>query len=202
MIGYLQGRIFLKTPKGCVLLTSGGVGYALVLPMRESRNLPVPGTEACYFVYTLVREDALELYGFSTWEERATFEVMLGISKLGPKTALAILSHFDLTSLRETISKQDSYTFSKVPGIGQKTAQRILLELQDKLKVLPAGPKSGETTQGPLWVRGDILAGLVNLGYSETEVAPLMDEALREEPDLAPGEVIRVVLKRIAAKKS
>ncbi|SDB02581.1 Holliday junction DNA helicase subunit RuvA [Desulfonatronum thiosulfatophilum] len=201
MIGYLQGKIFHKTPKGCILMTPGGVGYSLVLPVREIQNMGGTGADAAYFVYTLVREDALELYGFASWEERSAFEVMLGISKLGPKTALAILSHFDLTSLRDTVAKQDSYSFSKVPGIGQKTAQRILLELQDKLKVLPVSSTPGEPAQGSSWVRSDILAGLTNLGYSEAEVAPLMDEALREEPDLAPGEVIRVVLKRIAAKK-
>ena len=202
MIGYLQGRILQKVPKGCILVTSGGVGYALVLPVREIQNLPAPGDEAVYFVYTLVREDALELYGFPTWEERVAFEVMLGISKLGPKTALAILSHFDLTSLRETVAKQDGYSLAKVPGIGQKTAQRILLELQDKLKILPVAPRQAEATSGPSWVRGDILAGLVNLGYSEAEVAPLVDAALRDEPDLAPGEVIRVVLKGMATRKN
>ncbi|GAB6057624.1 Holliday junction branch migration protein RuvA [Desulfonatronum parangueonense] len=202
MIGFLQGKIFHKTPKGCILMTPGGVGYSLVLPVREIRSMGATGDEAAYYVFTLVREDALELYGFASWEERSAFEVMLGISKLGPKTALAILSHFDLNSLRDTVAKQDSYTFSKVPGIGQKTAQRILLELQDKLKILPTSPKAGESAQGSSWVRGDILAGLTNLGYAEAEVAPLMDEALREEPDLDPGEVIRVVLKRIALLKS
>ncbi|PTN34134.1 Holliday junction branch migration protein RuvA [Desulfonatronum sp. SC1] len=201
MIGYLQGQILQKIPKGCILVTSGGVGYALVLPVREIQNLSAPGDEVAYFVYTLVREDALELYGFTTWEERAAFEIMLSISKLGPKTALAILSHFDLASLRETVAKQDGYSLSKVPGIGQKTAQRILLELQDKLKILPAAPRQAGAPSGPSWVRGDILAGLVNLGYSEAEVAPLVDAALRDEPDLAPGEVIRVVLKGMASQK-
>ena len=201
MIGYLQGKIFQKISKGCILLTPGGVGYALVLPFREIQALPAPGNEAAYFVYTLVREDALELYGFATWEERCAFEIMLGISKLGPKTALAMLSHFDLASLRETVAKQDSYTLAKVPGIGQKTAQRILLELQDKLKILPAAAPRDEPVSGESWIRGDILAGLVNLGYSEAEVALLVDEVLREEPEMTPGEVIRSVLKKIAAKK-
>ncbi|TVQ95934.1 MAG: Holliday junction branch migration protein RuvA [Desulfovibrionales bacterium] len=201
MIGYLQGRVLQKIPKGCILVTSGGVGYVLVLPVREMQHLPACGDEAAYFIYTLVREDALELYGFGTWEERATFEVMLSISKLGPKTALAILSHFDLTSLRETVARQDGYSLATVPGIGQKTAQRILLELQDKLKILPAAPHQAEALSGSSWVRGDILAGLGNLGYSEAEVAQLVDAVLRDEPDLAPGEVIRVVLKGMASQK-
>jgi holliday junction DNA helicase RuvA len=200
MIGYLQGHILRKTAKGCIVTTEGGVGYAVVLSLREIQSLPEAGESAAYFIYTLVREDALELYGFATWEERCAFEVMLGISKLGPKTALAILSHFDLTSLHQTVSRQDSHAFSKVPGIGQKTAQRILLELQDKLKILPVAPRQAPTS-GPAWVRADILSGLVNLGYAEAEVAPLVDEVLQQEPDLGAGEVIRVVLKRIAAQR-
>lgn len=200
MIGYLQGHILQKTARGCIVITAGGVGYAVVLSLREMQSLPETGESIAYFIHTLVREDALELYGFATWEERSAFEVMLGISKLGPKTALAILSHFDLTSLHQTVSRQDSHALSKVPGIGQKTAQRILLELQDKLKILPVAPRQAPVS-GPAWMRGDILSGLVNLGYAEAEVAPLVDEVLHHEPDLGAGEVIRVVLKRIAAQR-
>jgi holliday junction DNA helicase RuvA len=126
---------------------------------------------------------------------------LLGVSKLGPKTALAILSHFDLASLRETVARQDGYSLSKVPGIGQKSAQRILLELQDKLKILPVTSDLGPVS-GPAWQRRDIMAGLANLGYGEAEVAALVDDALNHEPDLDAGEVIRVVLKRMAAKRA
>lgn len=201
MIGYLQGQILLKTPKGCVLQTQGGVGYSLVLPLRLMHSLPVPGEQAAYYVFTLVREDVLELYGFSTWEDRTAFEVLLGVSKLGPKTALAILSHFDLSALRETVARQDGYALSKVPGIGQKSAQRILLDLQDKLKILPVALDSGAGRESS-WQRGDILVGLTNLGYGEAEVAPLVDEVMREEPELDAGEVIRIALKRMAAKRA
>lgn len=200
MIGYLQGQILFKTSKGCVLQTQGGVGYSLVLPLRLAHSLPAPGEQAAYYVFTLVREDVLELYGFSTWEDRTAFEVLLGVSKLGPKTALAILSHFDLPALRETVARQDGYALSKVPGIGQKSAKRIFLELQDKLKILPVVLESGAARESS-WQRGDILAGLTNLGYGEAEVAPLVDEVMREEPELDAGEVIRIALKRMAAKR-
>jgi Holliday junction DNA helicase RuvA len=200
MIGYLQGQVFLKTAKGCVLLTQGGVGYNLVLPLRLLHSLPKQGEQAAYYVFTLVREDVLELYAFSSWEERAAFEVLLSVSKLGPKTALAILSHFDLPALRKTVARQDGYALSRVPGIGQKSAQRILLELQDKLKVLPVTLQASTLSTSP-YQRGDILAGLINLGYGEAEVVPLIDEVLAEETDLDTGEVIRVVLKRLAAKR-
>ncbi len=201
MIGYLQGHILHKTPRGCILMTAGGVGYSLVLPLRVLHALPEAGEQAAFFVYTLVREDILDLYGFTGWEDRDTFEVLLGVSKLGPKTALAIVSHFDPASLRETVARQDGYALAKVPGIGQKSAQRILLELQDKLKVLPATRDTG-ATPGLSWQRNDIMAGLTNLGYGEAEVAPLIDEVMRDEPDLDAGEVIRVVLKRMAAKRT
>ncbi len=201
MIGYLQGQVFLKTARGCVLLTQGGVGYNLVLPLRLLHSLPEQGEQAAYYVFTLVREDVLELFAFSSWEERTAFEVLLGVSKLGPKTALAILSHFDLPALRKTVVRQDGYSLAKVPGIGRKSAQRILLELQDKLKVLPVAPQA-DAMPTSSWQRGDILAGLTNLGYGEAEVAPLVDEIMREEADLGVGEMIRVALKRLAAKRA
>lgn len=201
MIGFVQGKVLRRTPKGCVLLTQGGVGYSLVLPLRLLHSLPDQSEQASFFVFTLVREDVLELFGFSTWEDREAFEVLLSISKLGPKTALAILSHYDLSLLREIVARQDAYTLSKVPGIGQKSAQRILLELQDKLKVMPVAPETGATGV-PAWQHGDIMAGLTNLGYSETEVAPLVNEITRQEPELDAGEVIRLVLKRMAAKRT
>jgi Holliday junction DNA helicase RuvA len=201
MIGYLQGQIFLKTAKGCVLLTQGGVGYNLVLPLRLLHSLPKQGEQAAYYVFTLVREDVLELYAFSSWEERATFEVLLSVSKLGPKTALAILSHFDLPTLRETVTRQDGYALSRVPGIGQKSAQRILLELQDKLKVLPVTLQAGAMPMS-LSQRDEILTGLTNLGYGEAEVAHLVDDFLREEADFSTVEVIRLVLKRMADKRA
>lgn len=201
MIGYLQGQVVLKTAKGCILLTQGGVGYHVVLPLRLLHCLPDQGEQAAYYVFTLVREDVLELYGFATWEERTAFEVLLGVSKLGPKTALAILSYFDLSALHQTVARQDEYSLSKVPGIGKKSAQRILLELQDKLKILPAAPDEVHPGTSRMQ-RSDILAGLTNLGYGEAEVAPMIDEIMREEPDLGVGEVIRVALKRMAAKRA
>ncbi|HDQ40679.1 MAG TPA: Holliday junction branch migration protein RuvA [Desulfonatronum sp.] len=201
MIGFIQGQILLKTEKGCVLLTQGGVGYNLVLPLRLLHCLPGQGEQAAYYVFTLVREDVLELYAFASWEERKAFEVLLGVSKLGPKTALAILSHFDLHALRATVARQDGHALAGVPGIGKKSAQRILLELQDKLQVLPVAPHADAGLESSLQ-RGDILAGLTNLGYAEAEVAVFIDEIMREEPDLGVGEVIRVVLKRMAAKRA
>lgn len=200
MIGYLQGRILLKTARGCVLLTQCGVGYSLILPLRLMYSLPEEGGQAAFHVFTLAREDVLDLYGFSTWEDREAFVMLLGVSKLGPKTALAILSHFDLPALRETVARQDGFALSKVPGIGQKSARRILLELQDRLKVLPQPPGTG--TIEPSWERGDILTGLTNLGYAESEIAPLVDEVMREDPELDAGEIIRVVLKRMAARRA
>ena len=199
MISYLQGTLLDFAPDGCTILTAGGVGYELKMPSTGLDRLPEVGQEIGLFVRTLVREDAIELYGFSDKEEQQTFSLLLSVSKLGPKTALAILSTFAPASLSQIVCQEDITSLTRVPGIGQKSAKRLIWELKDKL----AGwdPRSSQALAPQPMTRrtvfSDALAGLVNLGYSEGEVRFLLNRVIEEEPELLAGEAIRAVLKQL-----
>lgn len=183
----------------CLLLTPGGVGYTVQAAGSVLERLPEPGHELSLYVHTVVREDALELYGFFSRSEQETFVQLIAVSKLGPKTALAILSVFDPRELGNVVQTENVQSLTRVPGIGPKSAKRIIWELKDKLQPLSSefqGP-STETPAGQS-VFADALAGLVHLGYSDTEVRPVLSEIMNNEPELMTGEAIRAVLKRMA----
>lgn len=199
MICYLRGTLFERKADGCTLLTAGGVGYELKMPVTGLDRLPEPGQEVGLYVRTLVREEAIELYAFSDKEEEQTFGLLLSVSKLGPKTALAILSTFAPASLCEVVVREDVHSLTRVPGIGQKSAKRLVWELKDKLSQYNPQP-SLSSGQEPLvrpTVFSDALAGLMNLGYSEADVRFLLTRVLKEEPELLVGEAIRAVLKQM-----
>src|SRR6056297_2168905 len=133
MIGYLHGILLETRGNGCLLLTSGGVGYTVQLAGPVLERLPEPGQELSLYVHTVVREDALELYGFPSRAEQETFAQLIAVSKLGPKTALAILAVFDPQELGQVVHTENVQSLSRVPGIGPKSAKRIIWELRDKL---------------------------------------------------------------------
>ncbi len=198
MINYLQGILLERRIEGCTLLTPGGVGYELRLPAGALERLPETGQEVGLYVRTLVREDAIELFGFSDKDEQDVFSLLISVSKLGPKIALAILSTFDPQSLRETVVREDAQALTRVPGIGQKSAKRLIWELKDKFQgwgpeVSGLGKSSG-TRQTTF---SDALAGLVNLGYKEGEIRSVLSQVLEQDPDLIVGEAIRAVLRQL-----
>ncbi|MDP3430739.1 MAG: Holliday junction branch migration protein RuvA, partial [Desulfomicrobium sp.] len=133
MIAYLEGTALRRDEESCVLLTAGGVGYQLHQTTDGLASLPGVGDTARLFVHTLVREDALILFAFASWEERQAFVILLGAPKLGPKTALAMLGCYSPAELAACIAKEDVAALTRVPGIGAKTAKRLLLDLKDKL---------------------------------------------------------------------
>ncbi len=201
MIGYIEGRVLARREKWAIVLTPGGVGYELELPEPVAASLPAPGGQACLFVHTVVREDALELFGFATLEDRETFRALLGISKLGPKTALAILSRYATDDLHRIVAMGDVDALVAVPGIGKKSAQRIFIELTYKLEGL--APSSGTVTPAVGGgVAADVVAGLTNLGYAESEARRVATAVLEDEPDLDVAGALRTALKRLAAEKS
>ena len=200
MIGYLKGNVVRIRTGHCLLATSGGVGYDVQATAGTLGRLE-QGTEAELFVHTVVREDALELYGFGALSERDAFAELLGVSKLGPKTALAILSTFTAEELARIAHTEDTTALTRVSGIGPKSAQRIMWELKDKLAaweggVVPEAAQTSQITGGSVY--GDALSGLCGLGYDEGEVRPVLGDILEQEPDLDVGETIRACLKRLA----
>jgi len=190
MIGRLSGRLAAKAPPQ-VLLDVGGVGYELDVPMSTFYNLPALGEPAVLLTHLVVREDAQLLYGFLTEPERATFRELVRIAGVGPRTALSILSGLSVSELASAVSRQDGARLVKVPGIGKKTAERLLLELKGRLGAdlpLPAGALAVSDAQA------DIAQALQALGYNEREAQAAI-KAL--PPDVGVSDGIKQALKAL-----
>ena len=192
MIGRLNGTLLEKTPPQ-VLVDCHGVGYEADVPMSTFYHLPAVGQPVTLLTHFVVREDAQLLYGFATAEERSVFRQLLRITGVGARTALSILSGMNVADLAQAVSQQESARLLKVPGIGKKTAERLLLELKGKIGAdlpLVAGTAVAQNEQ-----QHDILQALVALGYSEREAAA----AVKKLPaDVGVSEGIKLALKALA----
>ena len=191
MIGRITGTLAEKAPPH-LLIDVNGVGYEVDVPMSSFYNLPAIGERVTLITHFVVREDAQVLFGFLTHDERATFRLLVRISGVGPRTALAILSGLSVVELAQAVTLQDGARLVKVPGIGKKTAERLLLELKGKLGealAVPAHAAAGGAAQA------DILQALLALGYNDREAAAAL-KAL--PPDIAVAEGIRLALRALA----
>jgi Holliday junction DNA helicase RuvA len=186
LIGRLSGKLAAKQPPQ-VLVDVGGVAYELDVPMSTFYNLPAIGEPVSLYTHLVVREDAHTLYGFATLQERAAFRQLIRISGIGARTALAVLSGLSVGDLARAVTLQEAAPLTRVPGIGKKTAERLLLELKGKLAEPTAAPGGQQAS--------DVVNALVALGYSDKE-------ALAAVKGLAPGipvaEAIRAALKALA----
>ncbi len=192
MIGRLSGVLLEKNPPQ-VLLDVGGVGYEIDVPMSTFYNLPKIGDKVALFTQLIVREDAHLLYGFGTEAERATFKQLLKVSGVGPKVGLAVLSGMSVNDLAEAVATQETGRLIRVPGIGKKTAERLMLELKDKLKVDVRISVGGEAAKPS--VSADILNALISLGYNEKEALYAIKELSK---DVAVSDGIRQALKLLS----
>ena len=196
MIGYLRGRLFRKTPQD-LIIDAGGVGYRVLVPISTFCRLPDPGEETQLYIHTHVREDLFVLYGFGTPLEQELFEKLISVSGVGPKVGLAVLSGIEPDDLLHAIRDNDVARLTRVPGIGKKTAERLILELKDKLKyITAASPMSAP----PVAKRDDLLSALGNLGYSENEAERAAVEALRVNPEAPLGDLLRDALRAISRR--
>jgi Holliday junction DNA helicase RuvA len=166
MIGRIHGKLAEKRPPQIVVDVQG-IGYEIDVPMSTFYHLPAAGVEVSLYTHMVVREDAHQLYGFATEAERHAFRQLLKISGVGARTALSVLSGLSVSDLRSAITTQDSARLTKIPGIGKKTAERLLLELRDKLD---GGPVTTATSNDDAQV-SDITNALLALGYNEREAA-------------------------------
>ncbi len=164
MIGRLRGVIAHKE-FDTVLVDVGGVGYVVTIPPKVHGELPAVGAEAVLHVHTHVREDQLALYGFATVEQRDVFRVLIGVSGIGPKVGIAILGALDVASLHRAVMTDDVDTLTTVPGIGKRSAQKLLLELKPKMDLPDA-----EVVPGANSVLGEVRDALAGLGYQPTEI--------------------------------
>ena len=198
MIGRIAGILLEKNPPQ-ILVDVGGVGYEVDVPMSTFYNLPNCGEKVALVTHLVVREDAHLLFGFLSEGERAAFRLLLKISGIGARTALAVLSGLSVTELAQAVALQEAGRLVKIPGIGKKTAERLLLELKGKLSA--AGPGAAKVGAGGAAApdahasRSDILNALLALGYSEREALTAM-QGLAEGVGVADG--IRQALKLLA----
>ncbi len=198
MIAYVEGRVAEITNNACLLVTAGGVGYEIYLSAHALAQLPPKGEQTFLYTSTIVREDALELFGFNTWDERETFLTLIGINRVGPRTALAMLGIYRPEDLRGIVLAEDVSALARVPGIGKKTAQQIFLELKFKLKLDGASPGQSAGLPAAGGVFKDALAALLNLGYDEDEAGQVVKEVLSGKPDLDLSAALRSSLRKLA----
>lgn len=196
MIGSLRGRLAAKHAAHIVLECSG-VGYELETPLSTFLDLPEIGADLFLHTHLLVREDAQILYGFATAEERELFRTLLKVNRVGAKMALGVLSAMTASVFRRCVEYEDAATLSKVPGIGKKTAERLIMEMRDKVEnvgvpLLPGGKVAAESSP-----RSEAFDALVALGYKPNEVNSLLGKLDIE--DLSAEDIIRLALKQAAA---
>jgi Holliday junction DNA helicase RuvA len=191
MIGRLAGTLLEKNPPQ-ILLDVQGVAYEIDVPMSTFYNLPNIGDRLTLFTHLVVREDAHLLFGFASENERRAFRQLIKITGVGARIALAVLSGLSVAELAQAVSMPDSGRLTKIPGIGKKTAERLLLELKDKLG---ADLTTAVGVYRPAPVAADVLNALLSLGYSDKEAA----RAVKELPEgIAVGDGIRQALKLLA----
>ena len=203
MIDYIRGVLTVKET-GRVTVETHGVGYDINIPLSTYEKLPAPGAETFLQIHYHVREDAHKLFVFHSVYEREMFRQLIGISKIGPKVAMSVLSGVSINDLIQSINQGDPARLQKIPGVGAKTAQRLVLELKGKLgpsisggapaAVLSRGGSSGAGTA----VRDKVYAAMISLGYNEKQVVKALERAGADMTDDAPVEAwIRKVLQVI-----
>jgi holliday junction DNA helicase RuvA len=199
MIGQLRGRLAEKRPNQ-VLLDVGGVGYLVAVPLSTYAALGELHTEVTLLIYTHVREDALALYGFVSSREKHFFELLLSASGVGPALALKILSGMSVEELVPAIRASDFVRLTKIPGVGRKTAERIVVELKDKLEAVAI--ESGQrAVASPAAVEADVVSALVNLGYDARTSESAVAEAKREAGTTNFEKLLRAALQVLSAPK-
>lgn len=199
MIAWLRGRLHGLSPELAVV-DVGGVGYAVHVPLSTYYELQklAAGAEVALFVHTHVREDALALYGFWSERERQLFERLITVSGVGPRLARAILSGMPAEELLRALAGGDLGRLGRIPGVGKKTAERLVLELRDKAaELLAEGPAAAAAATLPP-AEDDLLGALVNLGYKRPDAERALADVRQANPDAAVPELLRLTLRRLA----
>ncbi len=196
MIGRLSGTLLEARPDR-VLLDVGGVGFEVSIPLGTFTMLPKPSERATLLVKTIVREDAIQLFGFATAQERTVFEKLLSVSGIGPKVALTILSGLPVPELVAAIATQNVKRLSSIPGVGKKLAERLGVELKEKMSDMAGA--TGKESLALSTVASDAILALLNLGYKAAQAETAVMAAAKEAGnDL--NDLLRFALKRLAPK--
>ena len=197
MIGFLKGRLAVKQPP-MLLVDVNGVGYEMEAPMSTFYGLPATGDAVALFTHLVVREDAHILYAFGTEGERRLFRGLLKVSGVGPKIALGILSGASVEDFLRTIEAEDVAMLTRIPGIGRKTAERVIIEMRDSVKKLsmPDGRDNPAVLGAAMTPQSEAFSALIALGYKPPEVVRLLKTV--DEPGLSTTDIIRRALKSAA----
>jgi len=205
MIAHLSGTLFSKQATS-VILDVGGVGYEVTIPLSTFYDLEDSGSKVELRIYTHVREDTLQLFGFKTVRERDLFLKIISVSGIGPKLGITLLSGMSADELIAAIRNNDLARLTGIPGIGRKTAERLVIELREKVEALTSAQLeeelsaraavSGEPTQDS--IRADALSALINLGYQRTSAEKALDSALSESDELSVESVLRRVFRKLS----
>lgn len=195
MIARLKGTLVEKSPSR-LIVDVGGVGYDVLVPLSTFYGLGEAGSAVALRIHTHVREDIIALYGFASPLEQDLFERLISISGIGPKLALSVLSGIDPAELVRAIRTQDVVRLTRIPGVGKKTAERIGLELKDRMPQAPQSAVPGTDEGAPQdRRRDDLLSAMTNLGYQRQVAEKAIDAALKKLPDAEFEQVLRAVLR-------
>ena len=198
MIAFLRGRIVDKQPNR-IIIDIQGVGYDVHVPLSTFYEIGEVGTDVALRVHTHVREDALQLYGFLTELERQLFERLIAISGIGPKLAVAVLSGMDPRDLVTAVQRADIARLTSIPGVGKKTAERIVLEMKDRLAqiVMPAAADTAPPASGADRLRADLLSALQNLGYHRPQAEQAIEAAVKSMTDATFEQALKSALREL-----
>jgi Holliday junction DNA helicase RuvA len=199
VIAYLEGRLARKSPSQVVVLVAG-VGYKLFIPVSTYYELPDEGSEVALHVHTHVREDVLALYGFASVTEERLFQRLIAVNGVGPALALKVMSGLEPKALVDAIRSSDLRRLGSIPGVGKKTAERLVVELRDKMAELGvAASDESSVPLGPIEsLRDDLLSALANLGFPRASAEKSVEAALREEPEISFEGALKKVLRKLS----
>jgi len=203
LIAQLSGKLIHKQPN-MVIIDVGGVGYEATIPVSTFYELGEPGSQVSLKIHTHVREDLIQLFGFWTIREKELFSKLTSVSGVGPKLAITMLSGMPAAELIQAITSNDLVRLTAMPGVGRKTAERVVVELRDKLAALAAAEREaepvlsrGDAPSGPA-VRDDTVAALMSLGYPKPMAERAVSDAIREEGDRTIEAVLKRSLRRLS----
>ncbi len=202
LIAHITGKLIQKQPNS-VIVDVGGVGYELTVPLSTFYDLGDPGAEVSLRVYTYVREDALQLFGFRTEREKRLFLLMIGVTGIGPKLAITALSGMSAEELIHAIRTENLAKLVGVPGVGKKTAERMLVELKDKAAALSTPEMEEQLKAGAVIsvgeaMRDDLISALVNLGYQRAAAEKAVAAVLKDDPNAGFEAALKRTLARLA----
>jgi Holliday junction DNA helicase RuvA len=206
MIAHLSGTLHSKHPNS-VIVDVSGVGYEVNIPLSTYYDLADPGSNVQLRIYTHVKEDALQLYGFKTARERELFINFISVSGIGPKLGIALLSNMNADELIESIRSNNLARLTSIPGVGRKTAERLIVDLREKMTALsvgqvdemPAKPQAGDASAED-GVRSQALSGLINLGYQKASAEKAIDAALNDGGDISVESVLKRSLRKLGSR--